>query len=185
MHHVHFGAGRFGLGFVGWLSKHLRLNLHLANRGDASGRLSDRNSLIANSATYDIKYVTGAREAVTVANCLNFGNESDREHLVRLIALEETKLLTASLARKSEDETKQAYGKIAPIILEGLIARQRGERSKLYVLACANVRSWGESSVCGPLKSSISYQGFRPRLVGNCCRHRTSPSTQSRCRSNP
>jgi mannitol-1-phosphate/altronate dehydrogenase len=131
--HIHFGAGSFGLGFVGWVSNRLGLDLYICNRAHPqTGVLSSENAVLERDLHYDVEYVTGSRETIRLAGFLNLNNEYHRNSLVKLLASPETRMLTTSLS------TRQAYSLIAPIIVEGLIARSSITTSPLYALACEN-----------------------------------------------
>jgi len=131
LHHVHFGAGKLGLGLVGWISNHLNLQLYIANRSNpATGILSARNRLIAEQFGYDIAYGPTVVEAIRVVAVLNLDNVGDRQELVSLIASPETQLLTTSMV--------EAHPSVMSIIREGLLQRARAAAQPLYILACEN-----------------------------------------------
>jgi mannitol-1-phosphate/altronate dehydrogenase len=129
--HLHFGAGKLGLGLVGSLSQNLALDFTLANRGleDTNG-LSDQNLLIARNACYDVEYYSGERETIAVSRFFNFSDPADRAALIDLISDHETKLVTISLGGK--------HGTISDVLAKGLIARSAKRAEKVYVLACEN-----------------------------------------------
>jgi mannitol-1-phosphate/altronate dehydrogenase len=131
LNHVHFGAGKFGLGFVGWISNHLDLKLHLANRsyGD-TGALSAQNQLIAEQLTYQIEHSSDDLETVRVSEFLNFDSAPGRQRLVGLIASPETMMITTSLGLLPQP--------VVSIIQDGLIARAQAKAPPLFVLACEN-----------------------------------------------
>jgi hypothetical protein len=129
--HAHIGAGRFGLGFVGLISKHLGLDLFIFNRADpATGALSELNALIAARRGYEIVYQDGERESIPVAGFGVTDSAVGPGSLVTLLSDPETRLLTVSLKGKHEEVTSHVF--------HGLLARRHADGRKIAVLACEN-----------------------------------------------
>ncbi|MGX1360727.1 hypothetical protein QNJ95_37125 [Bradyrhizobium elkanii] len=134
MRHVHFGAGNFGLGFVGCVSKYMHFEFVLANRGSgAQSTLSTQNELIARQQKYEIEYYDGERELIPVSQLLNFSDTAQHGQLIDLILDNETKLVTTSL--------KGAHIQIIPTLVEALRARATSGSEKVFILACENAVS--------------------------------------------
>lgn len=131
MRHIHFGAGKFGLGFAGWISKHLSLDLVIVNRAQKGGdALSYQNQQISSNKQYEIEYGDGRRETIEVLQVLNLQCQADVVTLIALIAEPQTKLITTSL--------RNAHSDVGTIMLKGLMARAASHAKKAYVLAFEN-----------------------------------------------
>jgi hypothetical protein len=170
LNHVHFGAGKFGLGFVGWISNHLGLKLHLANRsyGD-TGALSAPNRLIAEQLTYQIEHAPGDLETVRVAAFLNIDCAAEREQLVALVASPETMVITTSLGLLPQP--------VISIIQEGLIARAQAKAPPAFVLACENELKSADLQDAveegAPINAISRAAHFVPCVVDRICREVT------------
>ena len=172
--HVHFGVGDFGLGFVGWLSKQLGLELHLANRGHGADQsLSPQNAKIAIDRLYELRFVDDAsREAIDVAALHNFSQPEGRSALIDLVSDPSTLLITTSL------KSKDALPGIGPIISEGLLNRHARNGGYVTLLACENgfsnddlraavIRGHGAANVA--LMTTVAR--FIPCVVDRVCRN--------------
>ena len=92
MRHLHFGAGKFGLGFTGSLSRKLGLELILANRGENDTNiLSDQNLMIARNRGYDIEYHTVNKKRLRFMNYLTLAIQLSEQLLSTLFRTAEPK----------------------------------------------------------------------------------------------
>ncbi|MEY9470887.1 hypothetical protein ABH992_003286 [Bradyrhizobium yuanmingense] len=131
MRHVHFGAGKLGLGFAGSVAMEFGLDFIVANRGDAgSSALSERNQLLAQNSEYTIKYYTGQPDVVSVNRFLNWNHDPDRAALQQLISDVDTVLITTSLDGNHKE--------IADIVQAGLLMRSANQGTPALVLAFEN-----------------------------------------------
>lgn len=127
--HAHIGTGKFGLGFVGYLSSKCNLKTVLLNRISPDKDAKDRNEKLQAEKSYTIKYYDQEVETVEFDD-FHFYDKEKFEEIINVIAHPETTILTTSVGYHQLSD-------IVPYIEEGLKARKNGS-PLLSIIACEN-----------------------------------------------
>lgn len=120
---VHFGAGSIGRGFIGDL---LFASGYSTTFIDIDQHIIDQ---INRTNSYDVFIVEEDYKKKTINNVQALSSLSEEDKVVEAIV--EANILTTSVWANN-------LSKIAPVILKGLLAREKGNQPPINILACEN-----------------------------------------------
>lgn len=126
--HVHFGAGRFGLGMVVDLCERAGLTSTVLNKQNSNGH----HPLLSRSGRYRLIYDNNLAKTREISVTIRYYKNQPDLDIVDIIANPSVSLVTTSV-------TRDGLRAIAPLLAKGIERRHAINAEPIYVLACENL----------------------------------------------